>query len=303
MRALVTGASGFVGRHLVAHLESCDDEVVGTDRSDGGPDLLDAEGFEHLLTDIRPEVVYHLAGQADVGRSWSAPVETLRANVEGTHNVLAAARSAEVARVVTVTSADIYGLVERDDLPLTESSPIRPVSPYAASKAAADLVAQQAHLGHGQDVVRARSFNHLGPGQSDRFVCSALAARIVANERSGGSEVRVGNLTPRRDFTDVRDVVRAYRRMATSGVAGQAYNVCSGRSTSVQEVVDRLLEMSPQEMQVEVDPDLFRPADLEELRGDPSRLVEDTGWSTEYALDDTLKDLLEDWRKRLSTAD
>jgi len=303
VKALVTGASGFVGRHLVAHLESCDDEVVGTDRSDGGPDLLDAEGFEHLLTDIRPEVVYHLAGQADVGRSWSAPVETLRANIEGTHNVLAAARSAEVARVVTVTSADIYGLVERDDLPLTESSPVRPVSPYAASKAAADLVAQQAHLGHGQDVVRARSFNHLGPGQSDRFVCSALAARIVANERSGGSEVRVGNLTPRRDFTDVRDVVRAYRRMATSGVAGQAYNVCSGRSTSVQEVVDRLLEMSPQEMQVEVDPDLFRPADLEELRGDPSRLVEDTGWSTEYALDDTLKDLLEDWRKRLSTAD
>ena len=303
MKALVTGAAGFVGRHLIDHLESCDDEVVGTDRSDGGPDLLDAEGFEHLLTDIRPEVVYHLAGQADVGRSWSAPVETLRANVEGTHNVLAAARSAEVARVVTVTSADIYGLVERDDLPLTESSPVRPVSPYAASKAAADLVAQQAHLGHGQDVVRARSFNHLGPGQSDRFVCSALAARIVANERSGGSEVRVGNLTPRRDFTDVRDVVRAYRRMATSGVAGQAYNVCSGRSTSVQEVVDRLLEMSPQEMQVEVDPDLFRPADLEELRGDPSRLVEDTGWSTEYALDDTLKDLLEDWRKRLSTAD
>ncbi len=303
MRALVTGASGFVGRHLVTHLESCDDEVVGTDRSDGGPDLLDAEGFERLLTGIRPEVVYHLAGQADVGRSWSAPVETLRANIEGTHNVLAAARSAEVARVVTVTSADIYGLVERHDLPLTESSPIRPVSPYAASKAAADLVAQQAHLGHGQDVVRARSFNHLGPGQSDRFVCSALAARIVANERSGGSEVRVGNLTPRRDFTDVRDVVRAYRRMATSGVTGQAYNVCSGRSTSVQEVVDRLLEMSPQEMQVEVDPDLFRPADLEELRGDPSRLVADTGWSTEYALDDTLKDLLEDWRERLSTAD
>tara|TARA_Y100000588_G_scaffold223585_1_gene237591 strand:+ start:110 stop:1021 length:912 start_codon:yes stop_codon:yes gene_type:complete len=303
MRALVTGASGFVGGHLVAHLEACGDEVIGTDRSDGGPDLLDAEGFEHLLTDIRPEVVYHLAGQADVGRSWSAPVETLRANVEGTHNVLAAARSAEVARVVTVTSADIYGRVEPGDLPLTESAPIRPVSPYAASKTAADLVAQQAHLGHGQDVVRARSFNHLGPGQSDRFVCSALAARIVANERSGGSEVRVGNLTPRRDFTDVRDVVRAYRRMATSGVAGRAYNVCSGRSTSVQEVVDRLLEMSPQEMQVEVDPDLFRPADLEELWGDPSRLVADTGWSTEYALDDTLKDLLEDWRERLSTAD
>jgi len=303
VKALVTGAAGFVGRHLVDHLESCGDEVVSTDRSDGGPDLLDADGFEHLLTDIRPEVVYHLAGQADVGRSWSTPVETLRANVEGTHNVLAAARSAEVARVVTVTSADIYGRVEPGDLPLTESAPIRPVSPYAASKAAADLVAQQAHLGHGQDVVRARSFNHLGPGQSDRFVGSALASRVAANERTGSTRLRVGNLEPRRDFTDVRDVVRAYRRMATDAAPGRVYNVCSGRSTSIQEVVDRLLAMSTHAMSAEVDADLFRPADLDDLCGDPSRLTDDTGWSPEYSLDRTLNDLLQDWRERLSTAD
>jgi len=302
VKALVTGAAGFVGRHLVDHLESCGDEVVSTDRSDGGPDLLDADGFEHLLTDIRPEVVYHLAGQADVGRSWSTPVETLRANVEGTHNVLAAARSAEVARVVTVTSADIYGRVDPGDLPLTESAPIRPVSPYAASKAAADLVAQQAHLGHGQDVVRARPFNHLGPGQSDRFVGSALASRIAQNERLGSSDLHVGNLAPRRDFTDVRDVVRAYRLLAGHGVSGAVYNVCSGESTSVNELVQLLLGLTDRPMTLVEDADLFRPADILDLCGDPARLIADTGWTPLHVLEGTLSDLLDDWRQRLSAA-
>ena len=137
VKAFVTGASGFVGRHLVAHLRDCGDEVVPTDRSDGGPDLLDADGFATLGAEVRPDGVYHLAGQADVGRSWTAPVETLRANVEGTYNVLEAARSAEVGRVLTVTSADIYGVVSTDELPLTEAAPVRPGSPYAASTAAA----------------------------------------------------------------------------------------------------------------------------------------------------------------------
>ena len=303
VKAFVTGASGFVGRHLVAHLRDCGDEVVPTDRSDGGPDLLDADGFATLVAEVHPDVIYHLAGQADVGRSWTAPVETLRANVEGTYNVLEAARSAEVGRVLTVTSADIYGVVSTDELPLTESAPVRPVSPYAASKAAADLLALQAHLGHGQDVVRARSFNHLGPGQSDRFVCSALAARIAANELSGETEVRAGNLSPRRDFTDVRDVVRAYRLLAERGRSGEAYNVCTGTSTSVQEVMDRLLAMAGHEMHLSTDPELFRPADLVELRGDPSRIASDTGWAPNHVLDGTLIDLLEDWRRRLSTAD
>ena len=299
----MTGASGFVGGHLVAHLRECGDEVVPTDRSDGGPDLLDAEGFAALVAAVRPDVVYHLAGQADVGRSWSAPVETLRANVEGTYNVLAAARTANVDRVVTVTSADIYGLVAPDDLPLTESAPIRPVSPYAASKAAADVVALQAHLGFDQHVIRARSFNHLGPGQSDRFVGSALAARVARNERCGEEEVRVGNLEPRRDFTDVRDVVRAYRLLATLGRNGHAYNVCSGTSTSVRNLAEVLLSLTTQTMHLVVDDGLFRPADLNDLCGDPSSINADTGWSPEFSLENTLDDLLEDWRGRLSTAD
>ncbi|MCH2433085.1 MAG: GDP-mannose 4,6-dehydratase [Acidimicrobiales bacterium] len=298
MRALVTGSAGFVGRHLVDHLTACGDDVTATDRSHGGPDLLDAPALAALMSDAAPEVVFHLAGQADVGGSWSTPGETIRVNVEGTFNVLAAARAGGVERVVTVTSADVYGVVGPDDLPVTEAAPFRPVSPYAASKAAADIIAQQAHLGFGQDVVRARSFNHLGPGQSDRFVCAAIAARIVANERSGGDAVPVGDLTPLRDFTDVRDVVRAYRLLALDGRAGAAYNVCTGVSVSIGRVADDLVTMATRPMRLESDPALLRPVEVPELRGDPSALRSDTGWAPVHDLGDTLRDVMEDWRSR-----
>ena len=298
----MTGASGFVGQHLVAHLRDCGDEVVPTDRSDGGPDLLDAEGFATLVAEVRPNVVYHLAGQADVGRSWSAPVETLRANVEGTYNVLEVARTFGVAKVLTVSSADIYGVVAPEELPIDESAPLRPVSPYAASKAAADLIALQAHLGHGQDVVRARAFNHLGPGQGSSFVGAGFAARIATNERSGDDELRTGDLTPRRDFTDVRDVVRAYRLLGTEGRPGVAYNVCSGTSVSIGELADLLLNMADAPMRLVEDPDLLRPVELPELRGDASLLRRHTGWTPSTPLEQTLTDVLEDWRLRVTEA-
>ena len=254
-----------------------------------------------MVSAEQPEVVFHLAGQADVGRSWDDPVGTLRTNVEGTMNVLAAARTAGVDRVLVVTSADVYGKVDAEDLPVTEKASLQPVSPYAASKAAADILSLQAHLGHGQDVIRARSFNHLGRRQSDRFVCSALAARIVANERSDKEVVRVGNLEVRRDFTDVRDVVRAYRMLAVDGQAGLAYNVCSGQAVAISEVAKRLLSMAIRPMRREPDPTLLRPVDIPELRGDPSRLQAATGWKPAHDLDDTLAEVLEDWRGRLDS--
>ncbi|MEE2767920.1 MAG: GDP-mannose 4,6-dehydratase [Actinomycetota bacterium] len=300
MRALVTGSAGFVGQYLVAHLESCGDTVTTTDRIDGGPDLLDSPGIANLIAAAAPEVVFHLAGQADVAASWNDPVGTLRANAEGTMNVLAAAREVGASRVITVTSADVYGTVATNDLPVGEETPMRPVSPYAASKAAGDLVALQAHLGHGQDVIRARSFNHLGRGQSDRFACPALASRIAKNEQSGDAVVQVGNLDARRDFTDVRDVVRAYRMLALDGRAGTAYNVCSGQAVAISEIAKRLLSMAVHPMRLEPDQSLLRPTDVAELRGDPSRLQSHTGWVPEYALDDTLAEVLEDWRERLS---
>jgi GDP-4-dehydro-6-deoxy-D-mannose reductase len=302
VKAFVTGASGFVGRHLVAHLRDCGDEVVPTDRSDGGPDLLDADGFATLVAEVRPDVVYHLAGQADVAASWLSPIETMRVNVEGTHNILEVARTFGVAKVLTVSSADIYGVVAPEELPIVESAPLRPVSPYAASKAAADLVALQAHLGHGQDVVRARAFNHLGPGQSKSFVGAGFAARIVAAERSGDDELQTGDLTPRRDFTDVRDVVRAYRLLATEGRPGVAYNICSGTSVSIGELAGLLLGLTDARMRLVEDPDLLRPVELPELRGDASLLRRHTGWAPSISLDETLSDVLEDWRLRLTEA-
>ncbi|MEE3115016.1 MAG: GDP-mannose 4,6-dehydratase [Actinomycetota bacterium] len=302
MKAFVTGASGFVGRHLVAHLRDCGDEVVPTDRSDGGPDLLDADGFATLVAEVRPDVVYHLAGQADVAASWLSPIETMRVNVEGTHNILEVARTFGVAKVLTVSSADSSGVVAPAELPIVESAPLRPVSPYAASKAAADLVALQAHLGHGQDVVRARAFNHLGPGQSKSFVGAGFAARIVAAERSGDDELQTGDLTPRRDFTDVRDVVRAYRLLATEGRPGVAYNICSGTSVSIGELAGLLLGLTDARMRLVEDPDLLRPVELPELRGDASLLRRHTGWAPSISLDETLSDVLEDWRLRLTEA-
>ena len=299
MRALVTGAAGFVGRHLVDHLLSEGDEVVSTDRSSGGPDVLDQDGLADLLGNHLPDVVFHLAGQADVARSWTEPATTIRVNAEGTHHLLAAARRIGVGRVVTVTSADVYGVVTADELPIDETAPFRPASPYAVSKAMADLIAQQAHIGHGQDVVRARSFNHFGPGQGEAGVCSALALRIARCEVRGETSIQVGNLDARRDFTDVRDVVRAYRMLAVAGQAGMAYNVCSGRAVAIAEVAERLLSMATHQMHLETDSALLRPVDVPELRGDPSRLQTATGWVPTYDLDHTLAEVLDDWRGRL----
>ena len=293
MRALVTGASGFVGGHLTGHLEAAGDVVLAPET-----DITDREGIHAAIAEVAPEVVYHLAAQADVGGSWTDPVGTLRVNVEGTLNVLDAARTAGVGRVLAVTSADVYGVVDEADLPLAEDAPIRPVSPYAASKAAADVLCLQAVLGHGLDVIRVRSFNHLGPGQSDRFVASAIASRIVANERSGGEVVRIGNLAARRDFTDVRDVVRAYRLLVEHGARGEVYHVCSGVDRPVSDLAERLTALAATPMRLEVDPDLFRPVDLKALRGDPGKLAAATGWAPEIELDQTLRDLLEDWRAR-----
>ena len=299
MKALVTGARGFVGTHLMAHLEAAGDEAVGIDRSIDDLDILDAPALLELFRRVRPEVVYHLAGSADVGGSWDTPGATFRANAEGTLTVLWAARETGVDRVLAVGSADVYGKVVPEDLPLTEDSPLRPVSPYAASKVAADAVAYQAFLGFGQGVVRARPFNHLGPGQTDRFVAPALAGRVAANERSGEQVVKVGNPSPERDFTDVRDVVRAYRLMVAHGRAGEVYNVCSGTAVAVQSLAEQLIAMATVPMRLEADPDLQRPVDIPVLRGDASRLRRDTGWAPEIPLATTLQDLLDFQRARL----
>jgi GDP-4-dehydro-6-deoxy-D-mannose reductase len=299
VRALVTGGLGFVGRHLVAHLRDSGDEVDVLDRhGESAVDITDAEAVRAAVTRSAPDAVYHLAGWADVGGSWKHPVEAFRANAEGTLNVLLACADGQVDRVLSVGSADVYGVVTEAELPLTESSALRPASPYAASKVAADFLGLQAFLGQGLGVIRVRAFNHLGPGQTDRFVAAALAARIAANERDGGDTVRVGDLSARRDFTDVRDVVRAYRLLVELGAPGEVYNVCTGRDLAVQELADAMLAMATRPMALEVDASLLRPVEVPVLRGDATKLRDATGWEPLIPIEQTLADLLDDQRAR-----
>jgi GDP-4-dehydro-6-deoxy-D-mannose reductase len=299
VRSLVTGAGGFVGVHLVRHLEDLGDEVVQLERTVDGIDIADADRLTDAVIAAKPEAVYHLAGASDVGGSWASPRETFMANAFGTLNVLEASRAAGAERVLAVTSADVYGRVTEDELPLTERQPLSPVSPYAASKVAADALAQQAWLGHRLPVVRVRAFNHLGPGQSDRFLAPSLAARIARNERYGGDEVPIGNMTPRRDVTDVRDVVRAYRLLVEHGEPGAVYNVCRGVAVAVKQIAEELLGMATRPMRLVSDPALQRPVDIPVLVGDNTELRRATGWEPTIALGQTLADVLADWRTRL----
>ncbi|HTW98902.1 MAG TPA: GDP-mannose 4,6-dehydratase, partial [Acidimicrobiales bacterium] len=244
MRAFVTGAYGFVGGWLGRHLEACGDDLVTLAAT---TDIADAAAVEHELVEAAPQVVYHLAGLSHVGHSWDVPEETLQVNAVGTLHVLEAARACSPPpRVLLVSSAEVYG--SGDGSPLDEQAPLRPASPYAASKVAAEFLGLQAHLGRGLPVIRVRPFNHVGPGQAPFFVVAALAQRIAAAEAAGATGVPVGDLTPARDFTDVRDVVRAYRLVARLGVPGEVYNVCSGSAVTIAEVAKLLLASSPGEI-------------------------------------------------------
>ncbi|HWF15953.1 MAG TPA: GDP-mannose 4,6-dehydratase [Acidimicrobiales bacterium] len=292
MRALITGGKGFVGQWLAAHLKDHGDEVAVIDLE---TDVADGTAVRRVLHDVAPDAVYHLAAMTHVGESWEDPSQVLRVNVLGTAEVLAAARTRPQARVLVVSSAEVYGVVTAEQLPLGESTPTAPASPYAASKLAAEAVALQAWRGYRQPVIVVRPFNHIGPGQSPNFFVPALAKRIVEARRSGAGSLRVGTLTTRRDFTDVRDVVAAYRLLIEKGAPGEVYNVCSGRDVAMSDVAAQLLALAGADLTLETDPELVRPVDVPVLRGDAGRLHAATGWRPSIPLATTLADVLASW--------
>ncbi|MFZ2058079.1 MAG: GDP-mannose 4,6-dehydratase [Acidimicrobiales bacterium] len=297
MRAYLTGGSGFVGYWLLRHLSDAGDTAVAP-----GPeiDVTDPALIAADLTAAAPDVVFHLAALTHVGQSWREPAETFRVNAMGTLNLLEAVATCEVPPVVVlVSSAEVYGPAPGAAV-LDEHAELRPVTPYAVSKVAAEFLGLQAFLGRGLRVIRARPFNHVGPGQADDFVVSALARRMVEAELNKGGTVQVGNLAASRDFTDVRDVVRAYRLLATNGAAGEAYNVCSGRAISIAALADEMAGLLSYEVRLVQDPDLFRPVEVPVLAGDASKLVAATGWHPTIALATTLSDALDYWRERLA---
>ncbi len=296
MRSLITGGRGFVGHWLADHLRDLGDEVVAIDRE---VEITDPAALLVAMSEAAPDAVYHLAALTHVGQSWEEPLQVLEVNIVGTAAVLAAARQCGTdPRVLVTSSAEVYGAVtDPGRLPLDEGSPTAPLTPYAASKLAAEAVVAQAHLGHGQHVITVRPFNHIGPGQTPNFAVPALAKRIVEADRRGAATIPVGNLSARRDFTDVRDVVRAYRLLVESGRPGGLYNVCSGRDVSIREIADGLLQLAGTTLEFETDPSLVRPVEVPVLRGDPGRLAEATGWKPEIPLEQTLADVLAYWRE------
>jgi GDP-4-dehydro-6-deoxy-D-mannose reductase len=287
----VTGGSGFVGRHLVALL----DGAVAPERAE--LDLLDAEAVRRAVAAAAPERVFHLAALASVGRSWEEPQTVLRDNLAMTVNVLNALRDeAPDAVLVFVSSSEIYGPPER--LPVTEDAPLRPQNPYAVSKAACDLLAGQYADAHGLRVVRVRAFNQAGPGQSDEYVVGTIARQVAAAEAAGADTavIRTGNPDSARDFTDVRDTVRAY--VSASSLPAGAYNVCSGEATKVRTLVELAGRAARVEVRHEVDADRVRSHDVPEVRGSAERLVEASGWRPEIPLEQTVADAIDYWRER-----
>jgi len=263
-------------------------------------DLNDPESLARAVAAARPDFLLHLAGQSSAALSFERPAETFRVNAAGTWHLLEALNAqAPQARALIVTSGEIYG-PQPDGERAAEDAPLRPVSPYALSKAAADAFAAIT-AERGQDVIRARSFAHAGPGQDSRFVIPSFARQIAAIEARGLKPVlRVGNLDVTRDFTDVRDVARAYVVLLERGRRGAAYNVCSGAGVRLADVVERLVQRSRAPIRVEPDSARMRPADVPYLVGDPGSIRRDTGWSAEIPLDRTLDDVLAEWRARES---
>jgi GDP-4-dehydro-6-deoxy-D-mannose reductase len=318
MRVLVTGISGFVGSHLAEHLLAAHPEaelfgmrrwrssteeisaLLGVVRLVEG-DLLDATSLIRVLQASRPDVIFHLGASSSVAESWSTPAEIMQVNVLGTLHLLEAVRQLDLdAPVVLACSAEPYGAVSESALPIGEEQPLRPVSPYAVSKAAVDLLGYQYFQTFKLRTVRLRMFNQAGPRQSDRFVLSALARQIAEIEAElRPPQLRVGNLDARRDFVDVRDAARAYWLAAARGTPGEVYNVGTGTARAIREVLDRLLSLSEAVVDVAFDPARLRPAEVPVLQADSRRFREATGWEPAVPFEQTLFDTLEYWRRRV----
>jgi GDP-4-dehydro-6-deoxy-D-mannose reductase len=301
VRVLITGASGFAGQWLAHACAQAGDEVIGVARSAAVPlDLRDRDAVAKRVAQIQPEVVYHLAALSHVGKSWSDPGTTLDANVGGAVSVLEAVRlHAPDARVVWASSCEVYGTVEQ--LPVTEQAPLRPVNPYAVSKAAGEMLAEVYADAYGLSLVRARPFNHAGPRQLPIFIVSSLARQAAAARLAGDSvlEIVTGDPETRRDFTDVRDVVAAYRLLAAPDIAPGAYNIATGSSVSTAELVSVVASLVP-EIEVRINPARARAHEVMDHRGSHAALSAATGWQPVIPLRQTVGDTLAWWEQQLA---
>lgn len=313
-KILITGSSGFAGSHLVDYLLSKNTHsITGTYLSDKSVvnlpksqrlklmkvDFTRKEEVLKLITLVRPGFIFHLAALSSPADSYSMPVETFMNNVVAEVNLLEAVRNTigMSCRVLIVSSGDIYGKVEEKDLPIDEETPLKPTNPYAVSKLAQDFFALQYFLSYKLCIIRVRPFNHIGPRQSPGFVVAAFAKKIAEIEKGIRAPVmHVGNLEAKRDFTDVRDIVKAYHAILENGAVGHVYNIGSGKSCSIQSILEQLLSLSKTKIEVVIDKNLFRPGDEAELLCDSTKLRKTISWKPTMPLEQSLKDTLDYWR-------
>jgi len=316
-KALITGITGFVGSHLAELLLSKGLNVYGTKRWRSKTenidhimgqlhlreaDLRDGHSLYEVIKEVKPDYIFHLAAQSFVPASWISPADTMETNAVGTINLLEAVRKVGINPAIQIAgSSEEYGLVLPDELPIKETNPLRPLSPYGVSKVATDKLGFQYHRSYGMKIVITRSFNHTGPRRGEVFVTSNFAKQIVEMEKGIREPfIRVGNLQAKRDFSDVRDVVRAYWLSTQKCEFGECYNICSGKTRVIEDVLNLIVKISKtKDIKIEKDPSRMRPSDVEVLHGDCSKIMDQTGWKLEIPFEKTMSDLMDYWRGRL----
>lgn len=313
-KILVTGITGFAGSYLAEDLVAAGHDVHGTFLNDNTNknldivkdkvqlhklNILDAKHVEKLVAEIRPNVIYHLAAFTSPAESFKDPEKVINNNITGELYLLDAVSNTKTeTRVLITSSAEVYGMVKQSDLPVNEKTELRPGSPYAVSKIAQDYLALQYHFSHGLDTIRVRPFNHIGPRQAPAFVVASFAKQIADIEKGKQEPIlTVGNLDAKRDFTDVRDMVKAYQALIEKGENGEVYNIGSGVSHRIQEILDSLISLSEVKIEIKEDPAKLRPSDTPDIYSDNTKLEQTTGWKPTIPLAKTLQDTLNYWRE------
>ena len=313
MKLMITGINGFVAGHFLDYLETIDNdfEILGIGRSHSNLktrennirinyndlDLLDKQAVSKVVADFHPDYLLHLASVSSVGLSWKYPNESFVNNTNIFLNLIEELRHEQSkCRVLSIGSSEEYGIVASDQLPLDETAPLSPISPYAVARVSQEMISSLYAKGYGLDIVMTRSFNHIGPRQSDKFVIASFARQLTTIKKTGAHQaiIKAGDLNIIRDFVDVRDVVKAYYLLLKNGTAGEVYNICSGVGHSLRELLETMANMMQLELIIETDPDLIRPADNPIIIGSQKRIIEKIGWRPEISIDKSLEDIL-DW--------
>ena len=305
-KVLVTGIDGFVARYLYDYLLKSGYDVYGTTINETYKNdkikifkmnLLNVENVNDVIKNIKPDMIFHLAGQSAVGLSWQKPVLTIDVNVNGTLNLLEAVKNNNInPKILIIGSSDQYGIIKPEDCPIKETQMQIPQSPYGISKKTQEELGKLYVKAYKMNIIFVRAFNHIGAGQGENFVVPDFASKIVKIEKGAIPVLKVGNLDTLRDFTDVRDIVRGYVMLLENGKIGESYNIGSGNVIKVKDILKKLISLSYKEIKVEIDKEKFRPVDVPIVQCDNSKIKEDTGWKPEISIDETLKDVLEYWR-------